>query len=615
MPGLDYIPRYQTGGNVDTTDTTDTTESPLPVGKAVASKSKFALPTATGATGVDEGILQKMQELIAQREAQKGGFMESLKDAQAWWSGGMAGPGEALARRAKEREEFDATTFGMRRDLAQYRVAQEQARNLDKQLFGTGAPTMQPTAAQTTPGAVGAQPQAGEVITPTAAPNTGLLGLVKEPGLRQAIAVQAQSGDRAGAMKEIRSYLAKNATDPDIVKKVNYMLRMNMIDPKLVPQIMLTEAVGAGAFKPEDVRGPGGTMQTTPFGTAGTFVKQPAGAPPAPAMQRPGMAPPQVPAAPAQAAPAATAAPSATPTPTAGPQPIQRVQPLPRVGVPAAPAAPAAAPVTEAPLVPTNVATGFTPGSKEDLEAKAAVAKQAVETGAETQKPIAKQVGESIASTKSAASNAQNNIQEYDMAESILRKYPKAFGIGQDGSATAAVIQLIKPGTTIPILGTVKSENIEEFVAQKRLPPQAIAARRTFDAIATRQGVEFAKNNLTGEGRGTLSNADLKMAGVAKGLSIDNPAATNLIFTILNRENEQMILERGRLIERFEKESRERGVQPNYSALRESEAWKKTMQDKEERVKKRFPEFFKDETSAGSTGKKSPADFVRRKQP
>ena len=198
------------------------------------------------------------------------------------------------------------------------------------------------------------------------------------------------------------------------------------------------------------------------------------------------------------------------------------------------------------------------------------------------------------------------------MAESILRKYPKAFGIGQDGSATAAVIQLVKPGTTIPILGTVKSEGIEEAVAQRRLPKEALAARATFNAIATRQGVEFAKNNLTGEGRGTLSNADLKMAGVAKGLSQDSPAATNLIFTILNRENEQMILERGRLIQNFEKDARQKGVQPNYSVLRESDAWKKTMDDKDARIRKRFPEFFKDEGAASPTGKKSPADFVRK---
>ena len=101
MPGLDYIKGYQAGGDVDQPSTT------LPVGPAVQSKSKYSLPTSKGAVGVDESILRKMQELIDEREARKGGFMESLRDATAWWSGGMAGPGEALARRRKEQEEED----------------------------------------------------------------------------------------------------------------------------------------------------------------------------------------------------------------------------------------------------------------------------------------------------------------------------------------------------------------------------------------------------------------------------------------------------------------------------------------------------------------------------
>jgi hypothetical protein len=593
MPGLDYIKGYEEGKSVEPVAETPITA----VGKAVQSKSKYSLPTPTGAAGVDQGILERMQKLIDEREAQKGSFMESMRDAQAWWTGGVAGPSEALARRAKEREEQEATTFGMRRDLAQYKVGQEQARNLDKQLFGVTAPAQaqaQPGAASVT---LGGTAQPGEAQLGVVAPSQtgGLLNLVRDPGLRQTIAVQAQT-DRQGALKSVQSYLAKNAEDTQMIKDLRFMVDNKLIDPKLIPAALLTKFVGPSAFNPQDVRGPGGTTQTTPLGAAGA-ISPTASTLPGVRTAAPAAAPAPTPTAPAATAPAATA-----PSPATGPRPIAQVQPLPKVGAP-----------KEAPLVPTNVQTGFTPGSKEDLDAKAAVAKQTIETGAETQKPIAKQVGESIASTKSAASNAPNNIQEYDMAESVLRRYPKAFGIGQDGSATAALIQLVKPGTTIPILGTVKSEGIEEAIAQKRLPPDALAARATFDAIATRQGVEFAKNNLTGEGRGTLSNADLKMAGVAKGLSISSPSATNLIFTILNRENEQMILDRGRLIEKFETESRAKGVQPNYNVLKESDAWKKTMSDKEERVKNRFPEFFKGGETEGTTGKLSPADFMRKK--
>ena len=101
MPGLDYIKGYEEGKSVEPVAETPITA----VGKAVQSKSKYALPTPTGAAGVDQSILERMQKLIDEREARKGGFMESLKDAQAWWTGGVAGPSEALARRTKEREE------------------------------------------------------------------------------------------------------------------------------------------------------------------------------------------------------------------------------------------------------------------------------------------------------------------------------------------------------------------------------------------------------------------------------------------------------------------------------------------------------------------------------
>ena len=256
--------------------------------------------------------------------------------------------------------------------------------------------------------------------------------------------------------------------------------------------------------------------------------------------------------------------------------------------------------------------TGFDPGSKEDIDLRTKAANQSLEIQGEQQKPVAKAAGESIVSLKNAASTAQNNITEYDMAESILKKYPKAFGISQDGSATAAVIQLIKPGTTIPILGTLKSEGIEEAVAQRKLPPKALEARSVYNAIATRQGVEFAKNNLTGEGRGTLSNADLKMAGVAKGLSVDSPAASNLIFAVLNRENEVMTLARNKLLETAEEKAQKEGVPFDFNKLKRSPEWKKTMEEKDARVRKRFPEFFKDSTPAKPKAEHPGAALVKQ---
>jgi hypothetical protein len=112
----------------DTEATTpETTQGGLATGKAATAKGAFALPIGGGLTGVDPALLENMQKLIAEREAQKNSFMEGLKDATAWWSGGMGGPGEALRAREKQREEQEATTFGMKSQLAQYKSQQALA--------------------------------------------------------------------------------------------------------------------------------------------------------------------------------------------------------------------------------------------------------------------------------------------------------------------------------------------------------------------------------------------------------------------------------------------------------------------------------------------------------
>ena len=223
--------------------------------------------------------------------------------------------------------------------------------------------------------------------------------------------------------------------------------------------------------------------------------------------------------------------------------------------------------------------------------------------------PEAEAAGKELVKLKSEARVAPDNIRQYDMAESLLRKYPKAFGIAQDGSATAAIIQLVKPGTDIPILGRVKSEGIEEAVAQARLPAKALEARKTFEALTERFSVQFANNFLTGEGRGTLSNADLEMSKIAKGLAKDSPAATNLIYAILNREHEKMTLDVNNNFKKYEDEMKAKGVTPKFSEFMRTEGYTKPKDDEDARVRARFPEFFKAEKQ--STGKKSPADFMR----
>jgi hypothetical protein len=603
MTGLDSIKHYQEGSSVSA-EPEEKKEPVAPLSaKAVKSSGAYALPTPTSITGVDPSLLKNMQDLIAEREARKNSFGEAMRDATAWWSGGMAGPGEALARRAKERDEFEATTFGMKRDLAQNRIAQQQAQNNQRMLFGeTPAPTTSAGFGQTGEQMAGVAPSnaPGAAAAPAGTPGTpqgGLIGLVRDPGLRESISKQAMR-DQNGAFNAIQSYLAKNAEDPQLVKEVRAAIANGWIKPELIPAVVLTKMVGPGAFDPKDIRTPGGTGQSMPFSTAASMSP---GAKMPPAGVRPAVTP--------APAPALAQPPAAAPAPTPAPTPVAPINKPPVAAAPAAPAPAAAAPVAKppalphtqplpqitapeaAPLVLPSLQTGFTPGTKEDLDTKQKSAEARIGLNVEQQKPIEKAAGESAVALTSAASKAKDNIQQYDMAESILRQYPKAFGISQDGSVTAMLSQLIGPGVTVPIVGTLKAPGLEEARAQK-LGPKALAARATFDSLASRFATDYANQNLTGEGRGTLSNADLKMAGVAKGLSKETPAASNLIFAILNRENEQMLLERGNAWKKYQQDMRNAGQPADFNRFRETDVYTKAMADKEARIAKRFPEFF-----------------------
>jgi len=62
--------------------------------KGIQTKGAYALGTPIGPTGFDPELLKNMQQLINEKEKQKNSFLEGLKDATAWWSGGVAGPAE-----------------------------------------------------------------------------------------------------------------------------------------------------------------------------------------------------------------------------------------------------------------------------------------------------------------------------------------------------------------------------------------------------------------------------------------------------------------------------------------------------------------------------------------
>jgi hypothetical protein len=113
---------------LETLNTESTTQAPLAAGKTATPKGNYALPTGGTLTGVDSGLLEKMQQIIAEREAQKNSMASALQYASAWGSGGTQGPGAMLLQQQKQREEEDAVTFGMRNQISQYQAQQDLAR-------------------------------------------------------------------------------------------------------------------------------------------------------------------------------------------------------------------------------------------------------------------------------------------------------------------------------------------------------------------------------------------------------------------------------------------------------------------------------------------------------
>jgi hypothetical protein len=147
---------------LETLNTESTTQAPLAAGKTAAPRGNYALPTGGTLTGVDSGLLEKMQQIITEREAQKNSMYEALQEASAWGSGGMSGPSQQLLARQRQREEEDAVTFGMRNQISQYKAQQDLARRIQSGVTNAIGGGRAPGQAGGAPGQAGGAPgQAG----------------------------------------------------------------------------------------------------------------------------------------------------------------------------------------------------------------------------------------------------------------------------------------------------------------------------------------------------------------------------------------------------------------------------------------------------------------------
>ena len=508
----------------DTTSGLDSlaADEPVAVGtvKPAAAKGPYSLGTSTVASGYDPELLANMQKLIEEKQAQKGSFMEGMKDAMAWWSGGVAGPAEALQNRALEKDRQEAELFGMKNQLSQAKIGMAQASAMRDQLFGS--PTNASTTNTLPPSHITAgAPTSGSSMVQQG----GMLGLVEDPALRQSIGNQALR-DPVGAQKAIQEYLAKNANKTDMIKDVQYMVQHGLIDPKLVPAAVLTKFAGASAFVPHDVLnvGPGGvtsTGQGTPFGTATGIA---------------GGAPAATPAAAPQAAPVPQAIPPIRPpAPPQITRPPAPVAPAPVAPAPVAPAPVAPAPVAPAPAAPQRVVSPFAPGTKEDLEFKSKSAEVPIAgaTSQATESGKLYSAGENTLRTQGMSAGTRQVTQDATMRLLDDPEVKNMVGKYQTGSKADAFVRQMQAGIEAGNFGSIGLKELQENLAKSGAGPEAIRKFTQLESFMKQNELEWSTNYL--KGQGSVSDNERRLVQQAVG-SVNDPIGKLKTLTATMRE-------------------------------------------------------------------------------
>ena len=484
---------------------------PLVKGEMLGKSGLNVLGNKGVALGMDDSasIRDYLQQMINQRQAYKGSFEQGMDQMRSVLGDTQNQMAQNMQTQSAKERTNEQDVFNMRVNMAQLKTQEERLMQEKQQkaqqmlqtenairaasglppltslpgMGGQGAPAAQgaPMDQQGAPAAQGAV--SGEFLTPTQQASIRVLAQTNpEEAIKQTLALTKQD--------EMARRLKAAGILPG------------------TPQFnaaMFTNVVGATAFNPQDIRTAGGDVQQTPFGAASALLAPPATAAPAPAP------------APVVGAPAA---PAAAPVATA---------PRPTSAAPVAPAAPA--PVAAAPASATgiNPATGFTYGSKQDLEERQKIAAvgragetREAEKNAET---AAKELETHSAEVKEAKTNsmvAQNMQKDIRTAGSLLGKLA-------GGGAQSAFFGLIDQGIQVGQLGSINAPGFTEAVVKmdpKAKDPKILDAyvRVAKDV----EGLKLAYTRKVFEGQGAVTENERKLIDTAVG-NVNRMSPANLM--------------------------------------------------------------------------------------
>lgn len=553
MAGLDNIKKYADGALVDGEMPAEDVATPIATMQATASKGPYSLGKPVGKTAVSEDILSKMERLVSEREAQRGSFLESMKDATAWWSGGQAGPGEALAKRAAERQNQVDTTFGMQKELAQYRASQQRAKELQQQNAGL----------------LGGQPaQGGGAPGAQAAPSP--YDFLRPAAKMEFLRLNAQDPDAANEYlrkmvaknQEIESSFLANPSAYNQAERWNPETKsFEMVDPVSIRARQSLPQQRAAVAMNQNTPAAAPTAQAITPASADVTPQLPSGMPVISGYRDPAK---QAQLYAASQQPGYTGNPVAPPGQSLHQTPGMAfdldtkrltqehknwlasqgyVQTMPQkdpnhwAKLPAAPSAqaPAMAPV-QAPVAAPVTTPGISLGLPGHQQAKLAeqTAKQQMEMetkalGTELE-ASAKDYAGRKAATIEASSNADTNLSNIKYLNNIINTNPKAFGVLQHPTVLAALGSVIEGGATVPGSGAAKVSNIDEAVrkAMKGSTEDEITAAQKAAQKFSELQLNTAKVVL--KGQGSVSDNERALVANMTGSIKNSPAAVRDIL-------------------------------------------------------------------------------------
>jgi hypothetical protein len=451
--GLSY---FEEGGEV---------QQPAALTKPVAPKGKFAVASPIGSVPMGESVLENMQKLLEQKQAQQGSFLERLKDVKAVFTGSGATQAQAKDMRNKQREAQSADIFQIQNQLAQHKAAQAQLAKLIEEdaRSGWGRPQ------------AGGAPTAGTTpVTETAAPGAVPSPVASAPSVAPSPVDGAPPPEIAQQYQRIRGTegdAAANKFRNDYLKE-KYKASFN---PNLNPLVEFT--LPNGELKTMKLSQAQALADRDP--TIAKYLMD-AGVPVRPA------------AAPSAAAPSAAA-------PSAAAAPVEIRKPTTEIAAPRA-----AGP---------GIGGGSVTAAKANIEMQKDIeTNRAKERTGNEEERLTGMLGE--------AKKAIDRADTASRINAIADADPEMYGVLAKPGTVSSIGVLLRDGIKVGTHGQIALPSIEDMVRrnQKGVTPEKLSRAREMDGYLRRVELDFSS---AFKGQGAVSDNERKIVQAIAGSTSD----------------------------------------------------------------------------------------------